>query len=169
MRSRPLAVLRAPLGRWGAVLGVALSAVALGAAFLLVGRPVSGVARIIVAIGVLLAFAMMVAAVTVVTLRWRTSLRSDGEALVVRGPFGASIIPFHEELTIGRWLDSRSRPRLWVVDAHRPLTPLSGRLGSARVEAFAGVIDVPVIDHDGPPPEPDDGAHHHPPPPESSA
>ena len=68
----------------------------------------------------------------------------------------ASVIPFHEGLSIGRWLDRRQRPRLWVLDGHRPLAPLSGRLGSARVEAFAGVIGLRVIDHEGRPPGPDD-------------
>lgn len=156
MTARPRAVLRAPLGRWGAALTLAFSAVVLGALLLALEGAVPDSARLAVGLALLLAFGGMAVAVWVVTVRWRTSVRSDGEALVVRGPLGASVIPFHEGLTIGRWLDRRQRPRLWVLDGPRPLAPLSGRLGSARIEAFAGVIGVRVIDHPGPPPGPDD-------------
>jgi len=151
---RPRAVLRAPLGRWGAALVLAFGVVVVGAIALAVDGVVPSPGRLVVAVGVLLSFGWLAIAVWAVTLRWRTSVRSDGEALVVRGPLGASVIPFHEGLTIGRWLDRRRRPRLWVLDGHRPLAPLSGRLGSARIEAFAGVIGLRVIDHAGPPPGP---------------
>ena len=156
MTGRPHAVLRAPLGRWGAALILAVSAVVVGAIALALEGVVPTPAQLVVAAAALLSFGWLVVAVWVVTLRWRTSVRSDGEALVVRGPLGASVIPFHEGLSIGRWLDRRQRPRLWVLDGHRPLAPLSGRLGSARVEAFAGVIGLRVIDHEGPPPRPED-------------
>lgn len=156
MTVRPRAVLRAPLGRWGAALVLAFGVVVVGAIALAVDGVVPSPGRLVVAVGVLLSFGWLAIAVWAVTLRWRTSVRSDGEALVVRGPLGASVIPFHERLTIGRWLDRRQRPRLWVLDGHRPLAPLSGRLGSARIEAFAGVIGLAVIDHEGPPPGPDD-------------
>ena len=158
MTARPRAVLRAPLGRWGSALIVAFSVVVIGAIALALEGIVPAPGRFVVAAVMLLAFGWLAVAVWAVTVRWRTSVRSDGVALVVRGPLGASVIPFHEGLSIGRWLDRRQRPRLWVLDGHRPLAPLSGRLGSARVEAFAGVIGLRVIDHEGSPPGPHDGS-----------
>ncbi|MER3393075.1 MAG: hypothetical protein RIC81_11260 [Microcella pacifica] len=113
MTGRPHAVLRASLGRWGAALILAVSAVVVGAIALALEGVVPTPARLVVAAAALLSFGWLVVAVWVVTLRWRTSVRSDGEALVVRGPLGASVIPFHAGLSIGRWLDRRQRPRLW--------------------------------------------------------
>jgi hypothetical protein len=167
VNARPRAVLRAPLGGWGAALGVAFGAIVIGSIPLLLDGVLVGTARIAVWLVVLAAFAGVVASVTMVTLRWRTSLRSDGKALVLRGPLGAVVIPFHDALVIGRWLDERQRPQLWVLDGARLLAPVSGRLGSARVEAFAHVIDLPVIDHLGLPPDPDDSELLDPYPPES--
>ncbi|MER3388870.1 MAG: hypothetical protein RJQ01_02445 [Microcella sp.] len=156
MTARPRAVLRAPLGRWGAALVLALGVVVSGALALGLDGVIPATARLVVAVALLLAFGWLAAAVWAVTVRWRTSIRSDGEALVVRGPLGASVVPFHDGLTIGRWLDRRQRPRLWVLEGRRPIMPLSVRLGSARIEAFAGVIGLRVIDHTGLPPGPDD-------------
>lgn len=153
---RPRAVLRASLGFWGLVLAGAFAIVVLASSLLVVEDVLDGRARVATWIVVLVAFAGQVTAVTMVTVRWRTSLRSDGEALVLRGPWGASVIPLHDDLSIGRWLDRRQRPALWVLDGPRPLVPVSGRLGFARIEAFASVIGVPVIDHGGSPPGPDD-------------
>ena len=165
--SRPRAVLRAPLGGWGAILVFAVSIMTIGAVPLLLEGLLVGAARLAAFLGVLAAFLGVVLGVTMVTLRWRTSLRSDGKALVVRGPFGASVIPFHDRLSIGRWLNHRQRPVLWVLDGSRPLTPVSGRLGSARIEAFASRVHLAVVDLEGLPPTTDDLVHPDSSPPES--
>ena len=157
------------MGPWGLIGGGAMTALVVGSVVLLGSESLPPAARSVIAIAVLGAFGIMVAAMVMVTQRWRTSLRSDGEALVLRGPFGASVIPFHDRLRLGRWLDRRHRPVVWVLDGPRPLVRVPGRLKSVRIEAFAALVGLAVVDHDGAPPDADDRDDLDPHRPESSS
>lgn len=153
---RPVLVVRASVGRWGSRLAWATAVVVLGSAAVLTGV-VDGVLRVIAQVSVGVAYALMVAALAIVTVRLRSSLRSDGEALVVRGPFGASVVPFHDGISIGRWIvDGQRRPVVWVLDHGAPVIRVDGRIDPVRVEFFAARVGVPVSDEPGQPPEPSD-------------
>lgn len=150
---RPTGVLRASAAPWVGRLAVAAAVVVAGSAAVLLDAVPSGVPLTLVRVGVLLAFALVVASLAIITVRWRTSVRSDGSALVVRGPWGASVLPFTEGLSLGRWVDERrGRPVLWAVDHETLVAELGAQLDPVRVEAFALRVGVPVIDHEGPPP-----------------
>lgn len=150
---RATGVLRASAAPWIGRLSVASVLVVAGSAAVLADAVPSGIPLTLVRIAVLAAFALVVASLAIITVRWRTSVRSDGSALVVRGPWGASVLPFTEGLSLGRWVDERrGRPVLWAVDHETPVAELGARLDPVRVEAFASRLGVPVIDHDGPPP-----------------
>lgn len=145
--------MRASAAPWGARLAVAVVLVVAGSAAVLVDAVPPGIPLTLVRVAVLLSFVVVVASLAVITVRWRTSIRSDGQALVVRGPWGASVLPFSAGLSLGRWVDERRRrPVLWALDHDTPVAELGGRLDPVRVEAFAQRLGIPVRDHDGPPP-----------------
>ncbi|HET8957510.1 MAG TPA: hypothetical protein VFM95_03545 [Microcella sp.] len=155
-RPRPVLVVRASVGRWGSRLAWATVVVVLGSAAVLTDI-VDGALRLVTQVTVGAAYAVMVAALAVVTVRLRSSLRSDGEALVVRGPFGASEVPFHDGITIGRWIvEGQRRPVVWVLAHGAPVIRVDGRIDPVRVEFFAARVGVTVSDEPGPPPEPAD-------------
>lgn len=147
----PVAVVRARAGRWVRRLVLGSAAVIVGSWSLLADAVGTGIPRIVVSLLVLAAFGAVATSVWAITMRWRTSLRSDGEALVVRDPLGARVVPRREGLALGRWLDSRNRPVHWLLDAGRPAVPLSPDLDPVDLEAFAHGVGLPVVDLDGAP------------------
>lgn len=150
--SRPLVVVRASVVPWGSRLAWATAVVILGSAAV-IARVVEGAILVGAQIAVGLAYAVMVAALAIVTVRLRSSLRSNGDAIVVRGPFGASVVPFHEGLSIGRWVVAgQRRPVVWVLDHEAPVIRIDGRIDPVRIEYFAARVGVPVTEKDGPPP-----------------
>jgi hypothetical protein len=151
---RPVTVVRSAVRPWADRLAWALAVVLAGSAAV-IGEVVDGVLAIVTRVVVIAAFILMSAALANVTVRLRTSLRSDGAAVVVRGPFGASILPFHEGLGFGRWLDpEKRRPVIWLTDHGAPVVRVHPRLDPIRVELFAGRVGLAVIDRDGEPPAP---------------
>lgn len=151
---RPVTVVRAGIRPWGARLAWSTIGVVVGSAAVLAGL-VEGVLATVTRVAVVVAFTVMVAALAIVTVRLRTSLRSDGASLVVRGPLGASIVPFHDGIAFGRWLDeAHARPVVWVLDRGAPVVPVDPRIEPLRVELFAGRVGLDVIDSDEPPPAP---------------
>lgn len=130
---------------------VAAAAVALGSWLLVVEAVESGILRIVVSLLVLAAFGVMATGVAAITMRWRTSVRSDGQALVVRDPLGARVVPLTDRLALGRWLDARSRPVHWLLDDGRRAVPLSPDLAPVDLEAFAHRVGLPVVDLDAAP------------------
>lgn len=80
---RPEIVVRGRAGRWVRRLVVAGVLVVAGAAALLAELVPEGIPRVVVSLFVLGAFGFGAAAVAAITLRWRTSVRCDGGALVV--------------------------------------------------------------------------------------
>lgn len=147
----PVAVVRARAGRWVRRLLVASGLVVAGSWSLLADAVGTGIPRIVVSLFVLGAFGVVAASVSAITMRWRTSLRSDGEALVVRDPLGARVVPRRDELVLGRWLDSRNRPVHWLLEGDRPAVPVSPDLDPVDLEAFAHRVGLPVVDHDAAP------------------
>ncbi len=153
---RPVTVVRAGVRPWADRLAWSLGAVLTGSALVIAGV-VDGTIAIVTRVLVIAAFLLMVAALAIVTVRLRTSLRSDGTAVVVRDPFGASVVPFHEHLAFGRWLDPESRrPVIWMTDHGGPIVRVHPRLDPVRVELFAGRVALAVVDRDGAPPAPPD-------------
>lgn len=150
---RPVAVVRAGVGPWGLRLGIAAIAMTVAATALVAGIAPPGILTgllIAIALG---GFLVLAASAAQITTRWRTSLRSDGWSLVVRGPFAVAEHSYGYELAIGRWLDPRrGRPELWVIESGRIATPIGDALDPVRVEGFALTVGVPVIDIDGAPP-----------------
>jgi hypothetical protein len=131
---------------------VAASAVVVAGSWGLLADVVGpGIPTIMVSLIVLAAFGVIVVSVSTITLRWRTSLRCDGEALVVRDPLGARVVPLSDNLTLGRWLDARNRPVHWLLHEDRALVPLSPDLDPVRLEAFAHHIGLIVVDRDDAP------------------
>jgi len=151
---RPVTVVRAGVRPWADRLAWSLVVVLAGSAAVIAGV-VDGALAIGTRIAVVAAFLLMVAALAIVTVRLRTSLRSDGTAVVVRGPFGASIVPFHEQLEFGRWLDPATRrPVIWMTDHGAPIVRVPPRLDPVRVELFAGRVALIVVDRTDAPPAP---------------
>lgn len=148
---RPEAVVRARAGRWVRRLVVAGVLVVAGAAALLADAVPEGILRVVVSLLLLAAFGFGAAAVAAITLRWRTSVRCDGRALVVRDPLGARVVPITPAVALGRWLDAELRPVHWVLDGGRRLAPISPDLDPVALEAFAHRVGVPVIDLDDAP------------------
>ena len=135
--------------RWLVVLGVVVGA---GTAALITDVVASGLPTAIAGAVVLVAFAGVVACVAAITVRWRTSVRSDGVNLVLRDPLGAREVPLRAELGFVRWLDGRThRPVLWVVERGSLVAPLSPLLSPLQLEGFALALGLPVTDIDGPP------------------
>lgn len=151
---RPVTVVRAAVRPWADRLVWAL-AVVLGGSALVISEVVDGALAMVTRVLVIAAFLLMVAALAIVTVRLRTSLRSDGTAVIVRGPFGASVVPFHLSLAFGRWLDLETRrPVIWMTDRGAPIVRVHPRLDPVRVELFAGRVGLEVVDRDGAPPAP---------------
>lgn len=147
----PEAVVRARAGRWVRRLVLAGVVVVAGSWSLIGEAAGPGIPRIIVSLLVLAAFGVMATAVAAITMRWRTSVRSDGRALVVRDPLGARVVPRTETLALGRWLDARDKPVHWLLDAGLRVVPLSPDLSPVDLEAFAHRVQLPVLDLDGAP------------------
>ncbi|MFN3707073.1 hypothetical protein [Microcella sp.] len=151
---RPATVVRATVRPWADRLAWTLTAVLAGSA-LVITEVVDGALAVVVRIGVVGAFLLMVAALAIVTVRLRTSLRSDGTAVVVRGPFGASVVPFHDSLAVGRWLDTETRrPVIWLTDHGAPIVRVPPRIDPVRIELFASRVGLEVAERDGAPPAP---------------
>ncbi len=146
-----VAVVRARAGLWVRRMLVAAAGVALGSWVLVADGVEPGIPRILVSLLVIAAFGVMATAVAAITMRWRTSVRSDGRAIVVRDPLGARVVPRTERLALGRWLDARNRPVHWLLDDGRRAVPLSPDLAPVDLEAFAHRVELPVIDLDGAP------------------
>ena len=147
----PEAVVRARAGRWARRLALAVVIVVAGSWALRAEVVAPGIPQIVVSLLVLAAFGVFVVCALTITLRWRTSLRSDGRALVVRDPLGARVMPRHEMLALGRWLDARNRPVHWLLNDGRLAVPLSPELDPVALEAFAHRVGLPVIDLDDAP------------------
>ncbi len=139
-------VVRARVGRWGSRLVVSTVLVALGAAVLLAESVPEGIPRIVTSLVMLGAFALGAASVAVITVRWRTSVRFDGQALVVRDPLGARVVPLSDRVSLGRGLDSAVKPAYWVFDGDRRAVPISPDLDPVRLEGLAYRLGIPVID-----------------------
>ena len=148
----PHVVVRARARRWVRWLVVLGTVVGLGTAAVITDVVASGILSTVVAALVLVAFAGVVVCLAAITVRWRTSVRSDGESLVLRDPLGARVVPLHTELGFVRWLDGRThRPVLWLVERESLVAPLSPLLNSLQLEGFAHALGLPVTDLDGPP------------------
>ncbi|MBX9470587.1 hypothetical protein [Microcella sp.] len=148
----PHVVVRAPARRWVRWLVVLGTVVSLGTAALLTDMVASGIPTSIAGALVLVAFAGVVVCLAAITVRWRTSVRSDGESLVLRDPLGARVVPLSAELGFVRWLDGRThRPVLWLVERGSLVAPLSPLLSPLQLEGFALALGIPVTDIDGPP------------------
>lgn len=145
---RPEGVVRARAGHGVRRLLVAGVLVIVGAAVLLADGLLEGIPRIIVSLLLLASFGFGVLSVAAITLRWRTSVRSDGRALVVRDPLGARVIPFTEHIVIGRWLDADLKPVHGVLDHGRRVASISPDLDPVSIEAFAHRVGLPVVDLD---------------------
>ena len=149
--ARPEAVVRARAGRWMRALAAASAVVVAGSWALVTDVVESGIPTVVFGLVVLAAFGLLALSVSTITMRWRTSLRCDGAALVVRDPLGARVVPVSESLALGRWLDARGRPVHWLLDDGRAIVPLSPDLDPVRLEAFAHHIGLAVVDHDDAP------------------
>ena len=147
----PEGVVRARAEKWGPRLALAAIAVGAGSWALRAEVVAPGIPQIIVSLLVLASFGVVALCVWQITMRWRTSLRSDGRALVVRDPLGARIVSRHDRLALGRWLDARNRPVHWLLDDGRLAVPLSPELDPVALEAFAHRVWLPVIDLDDAP------------------
>ncbi len=155
----PQIVTRAGAGRWGARLVVGFVVMVAGCAALLTEIAPPGIPTAVAVIGSLGGFGLLAASMMQITTRWRTSLRFDGEALVVRAPFAVAVHPLGANLVIGRWLhERRPRPEHWVIEDGRVATPIGDELDPVRIEAFAARLGVPVIDIPGDPPSVQHGA-----------
>lgn len=149
----PHVVTRAGVGRWGARLVIGLGVMVAGCVALLSEDELPGILTALAVIGSLGGFGLLAASTLQITTRWRTSLRFDGESLVVRAPFAVAVHPVSAHLVIGRWLDERRRrPEHWVIENGRVVTPIGEELEPVRIEAFAARLGVPVVDIPGDPP-----------------
>ena len=149
--ARPELVVRARAGRWMRALGAASAVVVAGSWGLLSDVVGAGIPTIVVSLIVLAAFGLLAASVSTITARWRTSMRCDGEVIVVRDPLGARVVPLSKTLALGRWLDARSRPVHWLLDGGRAIVPVSPDLDPVRLEAFAHHTGLAVVDRDDAP------------------
>lgn len=148
----PHVVVRASARAWVRRLVVLGAVVSLGTAVLIIDLVAPGIPSAIAGAVVLVAFAGVVVCLAAITVRWRTSVRSDGENLVLRDPLGASLVPLHDRLAFVRWLDPRTRkPVIWVVDQGALLAPISPIISPLQLEGFALALGLTVVDVDGPP------------------
>lgn len=152
-RAPPHVVTRAGVGRWGARFVTGLGVMVAGCVALLSEDELPSILTALAVIGSLGGFGLLAASTLQITTRWRTSLRFDGESLVVRAPFAVAVHPVSAHLVIGRWLDERRRrPEHWVIENGRVVTPIGEELEPVRIEAFAARLGVPVVDIPGDPP-----------------
>lgn len=147
----PGLTVRASTGRWVPRLVVSGVLVVAGAGALLGEIVPEGIPRLIVSLLMLAAFGLGAASVAVITVRWRTSVRWDGRAIVVRDPLGARVVPHSERLSLGRALDSELTPVYWLLDDGRRTVPISPDLDPVRLEAFGYALGLPVVDIDDAP------------------
>ncbi|GAA1740443.1 hypothetical protein GCM10009766_19960 [Microcella frigidaquae] len=147
----PDPVVRAGVGRWGRRLVVAAVLVVLGAGALLAEAVPEGIPRVIASLLTLAAFGLGAASVAVITVRWRTSVRFDGESLVVRDPLGARVVPVTDRDILGRGLDSALTPTYWLFDGERRAVPISPDLDPVRLEGLAYSLGIPIVDIDDAP------------------
>lgn len=147
----PYPVVRAGVGRWGRRLVVAAVLVVLGAGALLAEAVPEGIPRVIASLLTLAAFGLGAASVAVITVRWRTSVRFDGESLVVRDPLGARVVPVTDRVILGRGLDSALTPTYWLFDGERRAVPISPDLDPVRLEGLAYSLGIPIVDIDDAP------------------
>jgi len=147
----PQGVVRARAEKWGPRLVLAAIAVVAGSWSLVTDMVAPGIPQAMASLFVVGSFGVFALCVWHITMRWRTSVRSDGRALVVRDPLGARVVPRHERLALGRWLDARNRPVHWLLDDGRPAVPLGPELNPVALEAFAYRVRLPVIDLDDAP------------------
>lgn len=147
----PDPVVRAGVGRWGRRLVVAAVLVVLGAGALLAEAVPEGIPRVIASLLTLAAFGLGAASVAVITVRWRTSVRFDGESLVVRDPLGARVVPVTDRVILGRGLDSALTPTYWLFDGERRAVPISPDLDPVRLEGLAYSLGIPIVDIDDAP------------------
>lgn len=138
--------MRARVGRWGRRLVVSAILVGIGAAVLLAEAVPEGIPRVLASLVMLGAFAVGAASVAVITVRWRTSVRFDGHALVVRDPLGARVVPLSDRVVMGRGLDSALKPAYWLFDGDRRAVPISPDLDPVSLEGLAYRLGIPVID-----------------------
>ncbi|MBB5617019.1 hypothetical protein [Microcella frigidaquae] len=143
--------MRAGVGRWGRRLVVAAVLVVLGAGALLAEAVPEGIPRVIASLLTLAAFGLGAASVAVITVRWRTSVRFDGESLVVRDPLGARVVPVTDRDILGRGLDSALTPTYWLFDGERRAVPISPDLDPVRLEGLAYSLGIPIVDIDDAP------------------
>ncbi len=143
--------MRAGVGRWGRRLVVAAVLVVLGAGALLAEAVPEGIPRVIASLLTLAAFGLGAASVAVITVRWRTSVRFDGESLVVRDPLGARVVPVTDRVILGRGLDSALTPTYWLFDGERRAVPISPDLDPVRLEGLAYSLGIPIVDIDDAP------------------
>ena len=147
----PDPVVRAGVGRCGRRLVVAAVLVVLGAGALLAEAVPEGIPRVIASLLTLAAFGLGAASVAVITVRWRTSVRFDGESLVVRDPLGARVVPVTDRVILGRGLDSALTPTYWLFDGERRAVPISPDLDPVRLEGLAYSLGIPIVDIDDAP------------------
>lgn len=148
----PQLVVRASARTWVRRLVVLGAVVGLGAAALITDVVAAGIPTAVTGAVVLVSFAGVVICLASVTVRWRTSVRSDGENLVLRDPLGARLVPLHAQLGFVRWLDPRTRtPVLWVADHGALIAPISPLISPLQFEGFALALGLSVVDIDGPP------------------
>ncbi len=143
--------MRAGVGRWGRRLVVAAVLVVLGAGALLAEAVPEGIPRVIASLLTLAAFGLGAASVAVITVRWRTSVRFDGESLVVRDPLGARVVPVTDRVILGRGLDSALTPTYWLFDGERRAVLISPDLDPVRLEGLAYSLGIPIVDIDDAP------------------
>lgn len=151
--SRPAGelVVRARAGRWVRRSAFAGVLVVVGAAILIADAVPEGIPRVIVSLLTLGAFGVGAAGIAVFTVRWRTSVRFDGEAIVVRDPLGARVVPLSDRVVLGRGLDSSLTPAYWLFDGERRAVPISPDLDPVRLEGLAYSLGIRVIDIDDAP------------------
>jgi hypothetical protein len=130
---------------------VAAVLVVLGAGALLAEAVPEGIPRVIASLLTLAAFGLGAASVAVITVRWRTSVRFDGESLVVRDPLGARVVPVTDRVILGRGLDTALTPTYWLFDGERRAVPISPDLDPVRLEGLAYSLGIPIVDIDDAP------------------
>lgn len=148
----PHLVVRAGAPAWVRRLVVLSAVVTLGVAAVITDTVASGIPTAIAGGVVMGSFVGVVVCLTAITVRWRTSVRSDGENLVLRDPLGARVVPLHVDLGLVRWLEPRTlQPVLWVSDHGALIAPISPLLSPLKVEGFVIALGLIVVDVDAPP------------------
>ncbi len=148
----PVLVVRAAARSWVRRLIMVGSVVVVGSAALIVDAVAPGIPTAVTGALVLVAFAAAVVSLAAITVRWRTSVRSDGRHLVLRDPLGVRVVPLRDSLGFLRWLDARTQqPVMWLSDRGALVAPLNPLLSPLKLEGFAHALGLPVVDVDAPP------------------